>query len=214
MSACRRVVAWPRDVGAERAQGSPAGPFQEVRQPECGGLGVGKQASGSGRRQRASPRLDLGRPCCGSQGRFWPGVKNDRNFPNRLFFHSQGSQHPTPSDLTLNRTLKYVNNKKVKDPGAGRLARGRVAAHLPELPVEKYERDKARVGCARVCAHVSVCVLIPGHEGVSRLCVCWRAQVSVHIPASTTAGLSRAQQPGYQTHRRWQEASVQQPHTQ
>lgn len=58
--------------------------------------------AGGGRRPAlghwAHPRLDVGRLHCGSHGCFWTELKNDRNFPNRLFFHSQGSQPPRPQN--------------------------------------------------------------------------------------------------------------------
>lgn len=79
-------------------------PSMEVRQLESGRLGVSKKVGlGQGRQWAcpghwALPRLDVSRPHCGSHGCFWTELKNDRNFPNRLFFHSQGSQPPRPQN--------------------------------------------------------------------------------------------------------------------
>lgn len=87
-------LGWP---GLERTELSIHSALQQVPSmgQEGGGWGRGRWRTGgllpgSG----ASLRLDVSRPHCGSRGRLWKELKNDRNFPNLLFFHSPAPWPP------------------------------------------------------------------------------------------------------------------------
>lgn len=95
-------LGWPclgrSKLSAHRAlQQDPA---VGVRQPGLGGVGVSKQAgpvrgeAGDLLQRWGQPKAGHRRPHCGSRGCLWKELKNDRNFPNCLFFHSQVPQPP------------------------------------------------------------------------------------------------------------------------